>query len=268
MNTNVNVDFQSQYMQQKANEQPDELKQQFDIVELPSKGLFYKDKTPSELAVYYLTTRDEDTLTTPGLMESGKVYDVLVKRKIKDRSINPDMLLKGDIDAILLFLRSSGYGAEYPVIVTDPETGDQFESKIDLTKLKYKEIKHLPDEMMHFSIELPLRKKLVKIRLLNSLEEDTLNKNIDNQMKLSNDSVRSSVTMRLKAHIYSIDGNSNRGYINDFVDNMPPADSLTLRKFLMEIEPGIDTTYEFTSPRGNTFTSSFRFGLDFFYPSI
>jgi hypothetical protein len=268
MNTNTNVDFHTQYQQQRVNEQPDELKPLFDIVQLPSKGMFYPNGTPSEVEVYYLTTKDEDTLTTPGLLETGKVYDVLVKRKLKDKSINPDTLLKGDIDAILLFLRTSGYGEDYPVIVTDPDNGDEFESKIDLTKLKFKEVKHTPDEMMQFNFLLPLRKKNIKVRLLNSMEEDTLNRNIENQKKLSNDQIVHSVSMRLKAHIHSIEGNTSRGYIDSFVDNMPPKDSLHLRKFLNEIEPGIDTSYEFTSPKGNTFTSGFRFGLDFFFPSI
>jgi len=114
----------------------------FEIVKLPSRGLFYSDGL-SEVAIEYMTSKDEDMLTTPSLIESGVVLDMLLKRKIKTQGVNPDNLLTGDRNAIILFLRTSSYGSDYTVLVTDPRNNTTFKTTVDLTKLKYKEIKNI-----------------------------------------------------------------------------------------------------------------------------
>jgi len=55
----------------------------FDVLELPSKGLLYPGKS-STVKVEYLTASDENILTSPNLIRSGKVLDVLIERKIKN----------------------------------------------------------------------------------------------------------------------------------------------------------------------------------------
>ena len=62
---------------------PDEYKVPYDIIELPSQGLLYKNKK-SKVKVEYLTAYDENVLTSPNLLNSGKVLDVLIERKVKD----------------------------------------------------------------------------------------------------------------------------------------------------------------------------------------
>ena len=99
----------------------------YEIVKLPSKGLFYKNGL-SEINVEYMTSKDEDLLTTSSLIESGVVLDLLLKRKIKTPNVNPEDLLPGDRNAILLFLRITSYGSDYTVQVTDPRTGVPFKT--------------------------------------------------------------------------------------------------------------------------------------------
>jgi len=72
----------------------------YEIVKLPSKGLFYKNKI-SEVNVEYMTSKDEDLLTTPSLIENGTVLDILLNRKIKTKGIDASMLLAGDRNAII-----------------------------------------------------------------------------------------------------------------------------------------------------------------------
>ena len=64
-----------------------DLMMSYEIVKLPSKGLFYKNKI-SEVNVEYMTSKDEDLLTTPSLIENGTVLDVLLKRKMKTKDIH------------------------------------------------------------------------------------------------------------------------------------------------------------------------------------
>ena len=49
---------------------PEDLKTPYDVVELPSQGLLYKNKK-SKVKVEYLTALDESILTSPNLSNSS-----------------------------------------------------------------------------------------------------------------------------------------------------------------------------------------------------
>jgi len=237
----------------------------FDTVKLPSKGVFYKNKV-SEIVVEYLTSKDEDILTTPALIENNTLVDVLLKKKIKSKGLEVDEMLAGDKNAILVFLRASSYGKNYDVTVTDPFTQNTFKSTVDLTKLKYKDVQTLPDENLLFSVELPMRKKWVKFRLITDNELKRIIKQAETKKDATGEPFLELLTMRLKAAISSIDGNKDRSYISKFVDAMPALDSLTLRRKIDEVTPDVDFSYEFISPAGYTFEAGISVGADFFFP--
>lgn len=239
----------------------------FDTVKLPSKGVFYRNKT-EEVVVEYLTSKDEDILTTPSLIENLTLFDVLLKAKIKTKGIEVDELLSGDKNAILMFLRASSYGKDYDVEVTDPFTGKVFKTQVDLTKFKYKEVNELPDENLLFSVELPHRKKLVKFRLLSDSEMKKIVKQAENKREAVGTPYLEILSMRLKSSIVSIDGKTDKMYINKFVDAMPAGDSLAIRRRIDEVTPMVDMGYEFTSPAGYTFKTDVSIGYDFFFPKV
>lgn len=237
-----------------------------EIIDLPSKGLFYKNGL-SQVAIEYMTSKDEDILTTPSLIESGKLFTILLKRKIKTNGVNPDDLLEGDRNALLLFLRMSSYGDDYTVEVTDPRTGNAFKDTIDLTKLRYKEITEKPDEDGLFSVELPMRKKIVKFRLLTVGETNIIYDKSEAIKKAFNEEYSQYPTMKLKSSIISIDGKTDRTYIDRFVDAMPARDALTIRKKILEVSPDVDMKYTFTTKDGYSFDAYLTIGVDFFFPS-
>lgn len=239
----------------------------YELIDLPSMGLFYDDGL-SQVAVEYMTSRDEDLLTTPSLIDNGTVIDVLLRRKIKTKGVDPEKLLLGDRSAIIIFLRASSYGNEYTVTVTDPRNGNQFKEVVDLNKLKYKELKTLPDENKCFDVFIPMRKKTVKFRLLNNGEENIIYKKAESIQQAYGDEVNHFNTMKLKSQIVSIDNNADRSYIDKFVDAMPALDSLTIRKKILEVSPDVSLEYEFTTKDGFTFKSNLTLGLDFFFPNI
>ena len=57
----------------------------YDVVTLPSQGIFYKDRKKS-VKVSYLNASDENLLASPSLTETGKLIDTLLSRKILDYS--------------------------------------------------------------------------------------------------------------------------------------------------------------------------------------
>ena len=107
----------------------------FDVLPLPSKGLLYPGREDT-VKVQYLTASDENVLTSQNLIKSGKVLDVLLARKVKDLNMPVGNLLVGDRNAIMIWLRATGYGEKYNVMLTDPNTYEEFEYEVDLNLLK------------------------------------------------------------------------------------------------------------------------------------
>lgn len=157
----------------------------YDVIPLPSNGECYKQKL-GRIPVAYLTAYDENMIIAPNLYRDKKIIDLMLKEKILNNTIDPADLLEGDRDAIILFLRASGYGNEYPITATDNITGEEFDTVIDLTKLKYKEFKLTGDENGWFPFELPICKKTVKFKFLTHRDNtrlETIEKIEDSRLK-------------------------------------------------------------------------------------
>jgi hypothetical protein len=255
-----------EYQNAMSKETDPDLMTSYEIVKLPSQGLFYKNRI-SEVNVEYMTSKDEDLLTTPSLIENGTVLDILLKRKIKTKGINPDDLLAGDRNAIILFLRSSSYGPTYTVQVPDPRTNILFKTEVDLLKLRYKKVKETPDAEGLFSIKLPMRKKTIKFKLLTAGEETMLFNQAEAHKEAFGQEFSEFSTLKLKSHVVSIDGKTDRTYIGKFIDAMPALDALTIRRKIIDVSPDVDMEYEFKAKDGYKFKAQLSVGIDFFFPS-
>lgn len=137
----------------------------YDIIPLPSKGECYAPKM-KKVSVAYLDARDENIIVSPNLYQDGKIFDVLLKRKVFNNQVDIDDMLDGDREAIILYLRASGFGSEYPIIATDRESGTRFNAVVDLNSIKYKDFTLVGDENGYFDYELPFSKKKIKFRFL------------------------------------------------------------------------------------------------------
>lgn len=254
------------YEKTMSKETDPDLMTSYEIVKLPSKGLFYPNGL-SEVSIEYMTSKDEDLLTTPSLIESGNVLNVLLKRKIKTKGVIVENLLAGDRNALLLFLRTSSYGADYSVQVVDPRTGVPFDTKVDLLKLRYKEVEELPDNNGHFTVKIPMRKKTVTFKLLSHGEDTNIYKKAEQIKEAYGEEFSQYSTLKLKAAIVSIDEKDDRSYIDRFVDAMPALDAYTIRKKIMEVSPDVDMAYEFMAKDGYKFKTNLTVGVDFFFPN-
>lgn len=137
----------------------------FDVIPLPSRGECYENHM-STIAVSYLTANDENMIVSPNLYRDGLILDYLLRAKIKNNNIDPDDLLEGDREAIILWLRATGYGTQYPITVTDNKTGVDFDTTIDLTQIKHKPFILKGDENGYFDFTLPVSKDEIKFRFL------------------------------------------------------------------------------------------------------
>lgn len=171
-NENLNEDFNENINETNNNQTPfinnwDEInfRDSFDVIPLPSKGKCY-DNAMSTIAVSYLTANDENMIVSPNLYRDGLIIDYLLKSKINNKNIDPDDLLEGDREAIILWLRATGYGLQYPITVTDNKTGVDFDTVIDLTQIKHKPFVLEGDGFGNFDYQLPVSKDNVKFRFL------------------------------------------------------------------------------------------------------
>lgn len=142
---------------------------QYDVLPLPSNGETYPHKK-NRLPVSFLTASDENFITSPNLYRDGKIIDVLLKRKIIDKTIDTNTLCKGDRDAIVLWLRATGYGPEFPITVHDPELNTEYETVIDLTDIETKPFNLKGDENGHFDYTTK-NNNLLKFKFLNHYDE-------------------------------------------------------------------------------------------------
>lgn len=287
---------------------------QYDVITLPSKGEAYEQKY-GKLSVAYLTAYDENFITSPNLYRDGLIIDFLLKNKILNKEVDVDELLTGDVDAIVLFLRATSYGTDFPISVRDPQTGELIQTTVDLSTLKLKDFNLKADENGHFSFTLPMSGDVIKFRYLTRKDErdlalirkmeskntnaSLLSRNLYETKEIINDdedlttgertelenavskleeyrkklSVNNEVgyskmiTNRMEMSIMAVNGNYDRKYIHNYINNMRAKDSLELRKYINDNEPGVDFNITVERPQslgGGSFATFLEWGDDVF----
>lgn len=234
----------------------------YDVVGLPSNGIYYKNKKTS-LKVTYLTAADENILSSPGVAQSGGLIDSLLRRKVLDKDIKIEDLANCDKEAILIFLRNTAFGPEYEVTMTDQKTGEKFNHTIDLSVLKTKEMSVEVDDNGEFEYMLPVSKKKVRLKFLTPQDDKTLSE-IDKTYK--DHAVNPYMTKRLEMWIKELDGSRDNMFIAQAIQAMPIRDSQSIRKIITENTPEIDLGVKVTTPSGDEVTARIAFGSEFFRP--
>ena len=246
---------------------PEELRTPYDIIELPSQGLLYPNKK-SAVKVEYLTAMDESIITSPNIVANNKVVDTLLSRKVKDLGFDTSELLEGDRVAILVYLRVTGFGNEYTQLVWNERKGEYEEGVIDLTSLKPKKLTVKPDENNHFDFELPISKKKVKFRFLNSKDEQEIDILDEQQMKRNNSEISNRIILTLERQVVSIDGEKDKIKISSILKNLKIMDSRALRKYISEIEPGLNLDTIARTQGGESVECFLKFNRSFFWPEL
>jgi hypothetical protein len=237
-----------------------------DVVELPTRGLFYKSKKKS-VKVGYLTAADENIIAN--YLSGNKTKDglalSLIRSKLYEPDLRPEELLTGDVQAILLFLRNTSFGPEYTFNVTDPADGRKFEGTVLLDEINLKKNEFQPNENGEFVTKLPRTGVEVRLKPLTLFEYQEIGDRVDTY---PTGMVAPKVTWTLQKMITSIDGDTDKSKIVQFIEQMPIMDSKHIRKFMDENEPSLDLRKEVIAPSGEKVTINVAFGVEFFRPFI
>ena len=242
-----------------------------EVVELPSNGYFYPKESPlasGKVEMKYMTAREEDILTSPNLLKQGIAIDKLLETLIVDKKINLDDLLIGDKNALIVAARILAYGKEYEFVTFD-DSGEEVSITVDLTTLVDKEIDvtDLTKGVNEFPFTLPNSERIITLRFLTHKDEKELEREAVALKKVSSSIVKT-MTSRMKRIIVSVDGNSEKQHINDFVDKeLLSVDALAIRKYINSINPDIVMTTLATFPDGREEEVAVELTAQFFWPT-
>jgi hypothetical protein len=246
-----------------------------EMVSLPSQGKVYPEGNPlrsGQIEMKYMTAREEDILTSQNLIRQGVVLDKLMQSMIVS-PINYNDLVIGDKNAIMIAARILGYGKDYDIDVACPVCSEKNPVSVDLTKLPEKNI---PDTVKmtnvnEFEFQLPQSKRIVTFKLLTHGDEKTVQTELDLLKKgAKKDAVDKELSTRLKYTIQSVDGNAEKSFIDNFVDNeLYAMDSKALRKYIRECSPDQKFEIPFTCTNCDHEQEALGFSIDtnFFWPN-
>lgn len=234
-----------------------------ETIELPSKGLLYSSDSPlssGTIEMKYMTAQHEDILTNQSYIQNGTVLDKLLQSLIVTK-ISYDDLLIGDKNAIMIAARILGYGKDYKFTYRGEE------EIVDLTKIEnaplHEEVQKAKSN--EFTLTLPSSGNVVTFKLLTHGDEKKIEQEMKGLAKINKDN-SSTITTRLKHQILSVNGETEKPKIREFVDKYLLAqDSRALREKIKELSPDVDLTFY---PENGSERVGVPIGLNFFWPDI
>jgi len=208
-----------------------------EMVELPSKGLVYPEDSPlrsGKVEMKYMTAREEDILTNQNYIKQGIVLDKLLKSLIVSK-IDYDDLIIGDKNAILVAARILGYGKDYVF----KYKGEDVTVDLSECPLRYIDEKSFTVGVNEFTYTLPSTGTVISYKILTNKDEKVIQAEINGLKKLDKNS-SSELSTRLKYAIQSVNGDTDKKTIRDFVDNYFLArDSRAFRDHLTKTQPDV-----------------------------
>ena len=243
-----------------------ELKFPTEMVELPSKGLVYPEDNPlssGKIEMKYMTAKEEDILTNQNYINNGTVIDELLKSLIITK-INYNDLIVGDKNAIMVAARVLGYGKDYNF------TYNNEEHVVDLSQLDNKGVneKDFTKGKNEFSFTLPTSETLITYKLLTHGDDKKVNNEIKGLKKL-NKLASPELSTRLKHMILSVNGDTEKKSVREFVDNYFLAkDSRAFREHIKATQPDVNLKFEIEGPDGDVKDIDIPIGITFFWPDV
>ena len=214
-------------------------------VPMPSAGSVYPEGNPlhnrETIEIKAMTAREEDILMSRALLKKGVVITELLKSCIVDKNVDASEMLAGDRNAIMIAVRITGYGADYTVETNCPQCDSRETSTFNLGQMPIKRLTIKPVEpgANLFSFKLPVSGQDIQFKFLTGRDDKEISTTQD-RLKKQGIYLDNSITSKLQCAIQTISGNSDKNLIANFVRNMPARDSLALRKFIENNEPGVE----------------------------
>ena len=246
-----------------------------EFVDLPSGGRFYHEGHPLHgqdcIELKQMTAKEEDILSSRTLLKKGIALDRVIESIIVDKSINPNSLLIGDKNAIIIATRVAGYGAEYATKVTCPQCGHSEKYTFDLREANIyagndiDQLEITDHEDGTFTTKLPRTQVDVRFRLLLGQDEKRLVDAATAARKRKGP--ENSVTSHLANMIVAVNEIEDAHAINYLINNIPSIDARHLRLAYKLAAPNVDLTqYYECAECDHSQEMEVPLGAEFFWP--
>jgi hypothetical protein len=246
-----------------------------EFVELPSRGVFYSADHPLHdtevVEIKHMTAKEEDILTSEALLKNGLALNRLLRSVLVNKTIDPESLLIGDKNAVLMAVRQTGFGDTYTTSVNCPACGALVERDFSLQDKEIKE-SVLPDDVKllengNFMFEEEQYGLQVEIRLLRGKDETRITKTLERLKKLKKET--GNVTTMLQNIIVSVNDLREPTAIRQVVDAMPVTLSRKIRNIYEEVMPNISMYADFDCDScSHVDRLEVPINLNFFWPEL
>ena len=247
-----------------------------EIVQLPSRGLFYPAGHPlegvTEIEMKYMTAKEEDILTSRSLLKQGIALDRVVQNLIINPSIKVSDMLVGDRNALVVAARATGYGTDYTTKVTCPSCGTVGDFTFDIEdpqQVEFEEAmaRNFVERTTNNTLKifLPMSEVVVECKLLNTTDELQIFKETERNTRKKLPEANS--TGLFRNYIISVNGDNSPLSVISFINSMPAKDARFLRITYAEVVPNIDLS-QIYSCDGCNYEADMEVPLtsDFFWP--
>ena len=245
----------------------------YETVPIPSRGVIYNPETDlyglEQVQIKAMTAKEEDILTSRALIREGTVITHLIKSSVVNKNIDPTQMITGDRNALMVSIRITGYGPEYPYtsFCQNCDAKNNNTAQLDSLQIKRLPIEPVEPGKNEFEFTLPVTKKKVTFKFLTDKDEKDRDAAAKFLAKHTDSKAENKVTSFLEYSILSIDGIRDKNKIKHFVMHMPAFDSKKLRKFIQQNEPGIDMSHEYECGNcGHLNKASLPITPEFFWP--
>tara|TARA_R110000822_G_scaffold67394_1_gene164145 strand:- start:256 stop:1002 length:747 start_codon:yes stop_codon:yes gene_type:complete len=209
-----------------------------ETIDLPSKGLIYPEDNPlssGKVEMKYMTAKEEDILSNQSYIQNGTVLDKLLKALIVSE-VNYNDLIVGDKNAVMVAARILGYGKDYKFEYKGEEV------EVDLSTLENKEFDEtlISQGINEFNFTLPTSGAEITYKLLCHKDEMSIEAELKGLKKI-NKHADPSVSTRMKTMILSVNGDSDRKTVREFVDTyFLASDARAFRKHVALHQPDVN----------------------------
>ena len=246
-------------------------------VPLPSKGVLYPVDHPlhmqETIQIRAMTAREEDILTSKALIKKGTVITELIKSCLIDKRIDPNDMILGDRNALMVALRITGYGADYQIEVGCPACGERSKQEFNLSELPIARLSEDPVALGSnlFEAKMPKNKDsdpdlIIRYRHMTGHDEVEVTK-ISERKKKQGFQTDNLITQRYRQQIVAVNDITDKTKIQMFIQKMPTRYSLALRKAMDSNEPGISMKQHIQCPHCSEESEvSMPLGASFFWP--
>jgi len=249
-----------------------ELQYPTEVISLPSQGKVYPESNPlssGEIEIKYMTAKEEEILASQNLIKKGVVLDKLFESIIVDKKINPNDIIIGDKNAIMLATRILGYGSDYQIEVMN-DLDEKSKVTVDLAQIQTKEVDlELLNSDNKFTFTTPHGSNVLEFKLLTHGDEQKIDADVKAMQRLNKDGASSELTTRYRYMILSVDGKNDTQTINNFVNNrFLTRDTKAFREYVRSISPDVNMEFEYENPNtGDTEVKPIPMGVGFFWPA-